>query len=264
MSEPKTSQEHFEQLQAERALFGLSEQEFAELRTLSQDWPDADLEDFDRVAAAVELALHESPAEPMPETLKQTLQAQASQHFLENPPPAVSPPTPARAPAAARVAWAPWLAAAACLAFAVVIWSGNQPKKLSAVQQRDQLLASANDLIQVKWTPGPDHNGRTSGDVVWSPSRQEGYMRFRGLPTNQPSQEQYQLWIFAKNQSKATPIDGGVFDISAKGEAVVPIDAKLRAEEVYLFAITVEQPGGVVVSERKNLPVLAPVEAPKE
>lgn len=83
-------------------------------------------------------------------------------------------------------------------------------------------------------------------------------MRFRSLAVNDPTKEQYQLWIFDKNQSEATPIDGGVFDIT-ESDAVVPIDAKLRVNDAYLFAVTIEKPGGVVVSSRERLPLLATV-----
>ena len=40
----------------------------------------------------------------------------------------------------------------------------------------------------------------------------------------------------------------------------MPIQAKLHVEEVYMFAITIEKPGGVVVSSRERLPLLAKVE----
>jgi hypothetical protein len=59
-----------------------------------------------------------------------------------------------------------------------------------------------------------------TGDIVWAGPRQQGYMRFRGLPVNTPTKEQYQLWIFDKNQSDKTPIDGGVFDIPTTGEVI--------------------------------------------
>jgi anti-sigma-K factor RskA len=88
---------------------------------------------------------------------------------------------------------------------------------------------------------------------VWSDARQEGYMRFRNLPRNEPTAEQYQLWIFDQEQSLDTPVDGGVFDIDASGELVVPIDAKLEVHEALAFAVTVEKPGGVVVSDRTRL-----------
>ncbi len=85
-------------------------------------------------------------------------------------------------------------------------------------------------------------------------------MRFRGLPVNTPSKEQYQLWIFDRNQSDQTPIDGGVFDITSTEEVIIPINAKLYVQDAYMFAVTIEKPGGVVVSSRERLPLLAQVE----
>jgi anti-sigma-K factor RskA len=98
-----------------------------------------------------------------------------------------------------------------------------------------------------------------AGDVVWSDAKQEGYMRFTNLPKNDASVSTYQLWIFDETQSDKTPIDGGTFDVNADGEVIIPIDAKLKARGAKAFAITVEKPGGVVVSDRKKIPTLAPV-----
>ena len=96
------------------------------------------------------------------------------------------------------------------------------------------------------------------GDVVWSDATQTGYMRFRGLKANDPAVEQYQLWVFDAERDDKHPVDGGVFDIPAGvDEAIVPIDAKLPVSKAVLFAITVERPGGVVVSDRSRLPLLA-------
>ena len=47
------------------------------------------------------------------------------------------------------------------------------------------------------------------------------------------------------------PVDGGVFDIAASGEALIPIDAKLPVGAGTIFAVTKERPGGVVVSDRE-------------
>ena len=87
-------------------------------------------------------------------------------------------------------------------------------------------------------------------------------MRFRGLPANDGKAETYQLWIFDKTQDKATPIDGGTFDVPADGEVVIPINAKLKAAGPEMFAITIEKPGGVVVSKREKIAALAKVETP--
>ena len=97
------------------------------------------------------------------------------------------------------------------------------------------------------------------GDVVWSPSRQQGFMRFRGLAANDPAVAQYQLWIFDAERDEAYPVDGGVFDVppEADGDVVVRIDPRLVVGRAVAFAVTVEQPGGVVVSSRSRLPLLA-------
>ena len=82
-------------------------------------------------------------------------------------------------------------------------------------------------------------------------------MLFDGMRVNDPSVEQYQLWIFDKNRDQAFPVDGGVFDVSSTGEVIVPISAKLHVDEPVLFAVTIEAPGGVVVSKRERIVVTA-------
>jgi hypothetical protein len=99
---------------------------------------------------------------------------------------------------------------------------------------------------------------RLSGStIVWSPSTQRGFMRFVGLPPNDPAKTQYQLWIFDRQRDQAFPVDGGVFDVPSTGEVIVPITAKLRVGDATLFAVTVEHPGGVVVSRREHIVVTA-------
>lgn len=133
---------------------------------------------------------------------------------------------------------------------------------------RKRLMAeSGQDLVQVAWTATDDpylKDADVGGDVVWSQARQEGYMRFVGLPPNDPSQAQYQLWVFDGARNDKYPVDGGVFDVAAGGEGtevVVPIRAKLPVSQVTLFAVTLEEPGGVVVSSREH--ILTVAEAPK-
>ncbi|MBK6751223.1 MAG: hypothetical protein IPG67_14780 [Acidobacteria bacterium] len=41
--------------------------------------------------------------------------------------------------------------------------------------------------------------------------------------------------------------------MDADGDVIIPIDAKLKAKNPAMFAITVEKPGGVVVSDRKKI-----------
>jgi len=64
---------------------------------------------------------------------------------------------------------------------------------------RNELLTSASDIIRVDWTPTNASAVETTpgksanGDVVWSPTLQKGFMRFRSLAVNDPTKEQYQL-----------------------------------------------------------------------
>ena len=51
-------------------------------------------------------------------------------------------------------------------------------------------------------------------------------------------------------------MDGGVFDVRGD-EVVIPIHAAVRVFEPKLFAVTVERPGGVVVSKRERIVLTA-------
>jgi hypothetical protein len=131
------------------------------------------------------------------------------------------------------------------------------PVQPSPKQARADLLANAKDVRTLSWAAGPDETGKkAAGDIVWSVEKQEGYMRFTGLAANDPKLEQYQLWMFDKDRGDKYPVDGGVFDV-IEGEVVVKISAKLIVKEPVFFAVTVEQPGGVVVSDRKRIAVTA-------
>ena len=135
----------------------------------------------------------------------------------------------------------------------------------------EKALASDPDCAMAHWgvgyAAGPNYNfpwelmdpaGKAaSGDVVWSASAQRGFMRFTGLAPNDPTKLQYQLWIFDKDRDERYPVDGGVFDVGSTGEVIVPISAKLHVASPTLFSVTVEQPGGVVVSKRERIVVTA-------
>jgi anti-sigma-K factor RskA len=109
------------------------------------------------------------------------------------------------------------------------------------------------------WTATDDPTATAAaGDIVWDEATQQGYMRFTALSVNDPDEFQYQLWIFDAERDERYPIDGGVFDVPAGGgEIIVPISAKLPVSQAVLFAVTVEAPGGVVVSSRERIALLA-------
>ncbi|CAM2010458.1 anti-sigma factor [Acanthopleuribacter pedis] len=136
------------------------------------------------------------------------------------------------------------------------IEAANRPP--SPLEQRQQLLAST-DATTLPWQATPDQTATgASGDVVWSGDAQEGYMRIQGLAANDPSTYQYQLWIFDEEGDERFPVDGGVFDMPAgDGEVIIPIDAKIGVKKPALYAITIEKPGGVVVSGRERIVLVA-------
>ena len=174
--------------------------------------------------------------------------------------------------------WPTWLgwaaAAAACIALAVNVWmtrlqpppiAENPPieDKLTPAQMRQRMIDAGGDVIRAKWAVGNDKNVKEiEGDIVWSDSRQAGYMHFHGLPANDAGKQTYQLWIFDETQDAKTPIDGGTFDVNnaGDGDVIIPINAKLKASRPKMFAVTVERPGGVVVSKREKIAAIAKVE----
>ena len=164
-----------------------------------------------------------------------------------------------------------WFAAAASVLIALAGWwprlqSGDPmveaPLASTLEQQRQDLLAQQG-VLRRTWqtTPDPAASGVT-GDVVWDQRTQNGYLRFRGLQANNTNEMTYQLWIFDGTRDERYPIDGGIFDIPpGQSEVIIPITAKLQVRNPAAFAVTIEKPGGSVVSSRDRIVVLAPVAA---
>jgi hypothetical protein len=123
----------------------------------------------------------------------------------------------------------------------------------------ERIAAAALSAVVRDGDPIPDN---VAAAIVNEGERylsQTGFMRFVGLHANAPSKEQYQLWIFDAERDQRYPVDGGVFDVSSDGEVVVPIKARLHVSSATLFAVTVEKPGGVVVSSRERMAALAKI-----
>ncbi len=134
-------------------------------------------------------------------------------------------------------------------------------KPVDLASERSAFLRSHPHAIERTWRAGGDPTGeRVMGDVVWDEASQTGYMRFVGIRRNEPNSEQYQLWIFDAERDQRYPVDGGVFDVTTHdGEQVIAIHPKLRVGVPLVFAVTVEHPGGVVVSDRSRIAAIANV-----
>jgi hypothetical protein len=263
-------------LLAARASEGLSPAEQSELDALLRQHPDVDADAFETTAAAIDLAFaraESTETEGLPDDLRARLLADATAAPAEP----VTNVTGFRVPATRTAPaasggfrgfkeWGGWAVAAAALAFAAWLGTREVPAPVVApevpptvAEQRQALIDGG--ALQVAWaTPEIPAYAGVQGDVVWSSAEQRGFMRLSNLPVNDPAEAQYQLWIVDPGRD-AEPVDGGVFDMPAApagGAAIIPIDAKLPIGRPAVFAITLEKPGGVVVSEGPLL-VLAPV-----
>ncbi len=253
-----------------RAVYGLTEDEQKQLDELEGN----DDLSFELAASAFTLAQLDR-VEEIPASLRAKLVADANEFFADGPEntavpsPLVETTTP-QLNIWNRLGWA--LAGAAVLALAVNIWLTRvsptspiaynptptpSPEQLTPGQMRDRLLTSAADLARADIGPGNVKEITPHGDIVWSDAKQAGYIRVSGLPKNDPAKQSYQLWIFDETQDPKTPIDGGVFNVSSDGEVVIPVNAKLQVKNPKLFAITIEKPGGVVVSKQEKVASLA-------
>lgn len=238
-------------LAIERYTVGLGEDDQAALDRAARE---RDLADFEAVISDVHLANLGELEAPSPQFM--SVLEREGRALVESG--ATRPPVALESARPTSPGWfalSGWLLAAAALLFILI---PSQPAELGT--RRAHLIARAGDLLQLEWSPTGDEAGASaSGEVVWSSAEQEGYMRFVGLEPNDPGERQYQLWIFDSTRAdwEARPVDGGVFDVDASGEVIVAIDPKLEVRESVLFAVTLEVPGGVVVSDRERLVLTA-------
>jgi len=270
--------ERMQKLLADQAVQGLSGSEKLELQTMLQS---VDVETANRFAEELELAAATldrclcAPADDeLPDQLQdKVLAAMADARKLDQ-------LSASQAPADASVHALPvtplpgagqgkgsgselgWYAAAASFALALLFgWQllqqpVSEQSSPDAASQRQALLAQDNTMV-IPWQPPDDQRfAGVSGDVVWNNATQSGYMRLVNMPVNDPAASQYQLWIVDPERDEH-PVDGGVFNVNASGEVIVPINSKLPIIQPAAFAITEEQPGGVVVSAGPLLVVAA-------
>lgn len=171
-------------------------------------------------------------------------------------------------------AWLGWTVAAAAIALAVVfVRTDDTTSTIAPPPSSATELASWVDTrpaaVRWDWAEGfGDCDEEATGWVTFDPEAQEGYMLIKGLTPNDPRVQQYQLWIWDQDREpdpanpspladNVHPVDGGVFDVNAEGEAVIPIQASLVVNKPYLFAITIERPGGVAKSDKSAVPLIA-------
>ena len=167
-----------------------------------------------------------------------------------------------------------WSVAAACLLVAAFLWisrptpnsslptivdsespvgptvidnPGAARVTVTLAQQREQLLASAPDVLHIQLqsdNSGTDAN-KSGGDIVWSSDQQIGYLRLQGFVTDDPAQSRYQLWIVGSDASGNEIINGGMFHLDRmNGELILPIQADQFVQQPKMFVVSVEPLGG--------------------
>ena len=244
----------FDELCAGRAIGDLSPEESRELDALCQQLGLAPDADFDLLAATLEIEAIQSAGEAMPASLSSRLHDWAEKASAPPVDVVVRPVVPAWKKILTHPANG-WAAAAAAIVISLNLPKGTP--SLAPAQAESRLRAEAKDLIERSFS-GLGDFAKAGGKVIWSDERQEGYMILSGIPANNPTQAQYQLWIVDPKRDADSPVDGGVFDIPTDGSpVVVPISAKLALNNPQAFVITLEQPGGVVKSKQEKVVALA-------
>lgn len=268
-------------LLSDRALSGLDAQSTRRLEQLLEEYPWVREDYLDDAVAMMEVAFEDSEgsSEPLPQDVADRIKTKINALAVESGSPAVEA-SPAVAgtispssgiqkrESAGLFGWAGWAAAAAMLVFSVMLWQpvnepvGNAAQLVSWSEQHP-------DAVRWDWAPGLANPAEgVTGYVTFSPEAQEGFMMIKGLEPNDPRIQQYQLWIWDRDREpdpnnpqplaeNVHPVDGGVFDVNDRGEVVIPMKLPLRVDQPYLFAVTVERPGGVVKSDKSSVPLIA-------
>ncbi len=138
------------------------------------------------------------------------------------------------------------------------------PVDPAELQANRRKLLETPGTVRLAWAPfdlpdAPAEQRQVTGDVTWNDDLQTGYLRFVGLAVNDPAVEQYQVWII-DDRGLEQKVSGGVFNATADGEVLVPIQPGIDVRRVALFAVTIEAPGGTWVPDLTRRVVVAPRE----
>jgi len=161
-----------------------------------------------------------------------------------------------------RTPWLAWTIATVSLLIAVVGWWPRlvEPSVESSASDLGQWRAHLARERMLSRPVGVGHwrLAEGVGDVVWDSRRQCGYLLLRDFVANDPSRARYQVWIYDGARDERYPVHGGVFDVPpGHSEVVIPVRAALPVTKPTAFAVTVEKPGGAVVSMREKLVAFA-------
>lgn len=271
---------------------GLSSAEARTLKDQDDAVTRAYLRDFEQAAAWVDLEYSDQEKVPLPANLRTRIDdlAQTIRNENSDQPGRRQGDSPSTANRARRSSPVAWLAAAACLLLALFGWlrplkparppvivtmPATPPVAVPPVriappamtippptpsEERAALLAQPGTVrLTLASTKDPAAQG-VSADVIWDPATQQGFLHIAGLKPNDAAQQQYQAWIFDAARDKRYPLTAGLFNVPADAtEVVVPLHTELPVQQAKAFAVTLEQPGGVVVPALRHVIALGTV-----
>lgn len=155
--------------------------------------------------------------------------------------------------------WATYVSAIAALVMlAIALWlyvHRSDPPDPEVVRDA---VEDADDKLEWEFVAKDDPavGQGAGGSVVWSSQLQQGVALLEGLRPNDPAESQYELWIVDSQRESPVPVE--VFDIPADAEELrLTIDSELVIAKPTAFLVTVERPGGVVVSNQEHLALVA-------
>jgi hypothetical protein len=245
-------------LLADRALGDLSPADAGELSALLDRAGEEP--GFEGLIAGLVVAADDAGGPAMPAALRASLQNRGERLVGGGPVAKIGP----RPGTPASTGWMGWGVAAAACVFAAVGWLRPQSAPGGPnIEQRLATLEDETDTVVLPFDGMGELAGQDRvGEIVWNERLQEGFLRLSAVPSNNPAEAQYQLWIFDASRDATYPVDAGVFNVAAgsTGEVVVPFEPKLGVGDAAAFAVTKERPGGVVVTDKAGLMLLAPVE----
>ena len=169
------------------------------------------------LAVTDQLAFAPAPVEPSPEL---------RERILARPLPAAG--RRARATPRLVLAWS-------ALGLALIASAGLNLALWRRARAAETLYAEARTVRMVATQAAPGASGR----LVPSIDGRHARLLVQGLPLL-PAERQYQLWL-VKDGAR---VSGGVFSVSAKGSAVLAVEAPVPLATYTGFGVTVEPAGG--------------------
>lgn len=274
MSDQLGNISRLDELLAAMAIGDISIEERAELDALlarlSTEEAERSVAESQAAVGAVAAAMHDRRSPAVSADLRAKLLAQGLATAGRGAASPVGRIAPASSGSILRSPWSGWIAAAAAVAIGAFGWlrpvgHPATPHSEPVWTQRERLIQDNDDTVMIAFnkTEDPVSKGLQEGDVVWNQRLQRGFLRFRGLPKNDPAATQYQIWIADKTRPSEYAISGGVFNTEADfirrdtGDIVIPIDAQLIVRDPAAFAVTIENAGGVVVTGHERVIALA-------